>query len=92
MKGVCQICERNDIDLTLHHLIPKTCHDNSWFKKRYKLDYMKSQTIDVCRLCHDKIHQIASEKELGRSFNSLDLIKENEEIKKFIIFARKQKY
>jgi 5-methylcytosine-specific restriction endonuclease McrA len=92
MKGDCPICDRKDIDLTIHHLIPKTCHDNMWFKKRYSGEEMKAMVLSVCRLCHNKIHDIEKEKVLGKDFNTLEKLLVHEEIKKFIPFAMKQKY
>jgi hypothetical protein len=92
MKGTCKICSRPEIDLTLHHLIPKTLHQNSWFLKRYTLEEMQKNTVEVCRLCHDKIHYVEKEKVLGRDYNTLEKLLEHPEIQKFIPFARKQKY
>jgi hypothetical protein len=92
MIGNCPVCTRENIDLTLHHLIPKTLHQNSWFLKRYTLEEMQKNTISVCRLCHDKIHYVEKEKVLGRDFNTLEKLLEHPEIKKFIPFAKKQKY
>lgn len=92
MIGTCLICQRPEIELTGHHLIPKTLHQNSWFLKRYTLEEMQTNVISVCRLCHDKIHYVEKEKVLGREYNTLEKLLEHEEIKKFIPFARKQKY
>lgn len=92
MIGTCPICTRPNIELTIHHLIPKTLHQNSWFLKRYTLEEMQTNTLAVCRLCHSKIHYIEKEKVLGRDYNTLEKILEHDEIKKFIPFAMKQKY
>lgn len=92
MIGTCPICTRDEIELTVHHLIPKTLHQNEWFLKRYTLEEMQKSKLDVCRLCHSKIHYIEKEKVLGREYNTLEKILEHEEIKKFIPFAKKQKY
>jgi hypothetical protein len=86
----CQMCEQQRY-LTFHHLIPVTCHDNKWFKKNFTKDQMDSG-IYVCRLCHDAIHRlIPDEKELGRTFNTLEKILAVEKIQKFIVFSKKQK-
>lgn len=86
----CKICQR-DVELTFHHLIPRTLHTNQWFKKRYTKQYMAKHGIDVCRLCHDKVHSIWDEKTLGREVNTLELILESEEIQNFIPWVQKQK-
>lgn len=87
----CKICQRDNIELTFHHLIPKTLHDNSWFKKNFDMYDMQRRGINVCKLCHRKIHDIETEKNLGRNYNTLEKLLEHEEIKKFIPFAKKQK-
>jgi len=88
----CQLCGRVvKRGTTEHHLIPRTCHSNRWFKKRYTREQM-AQTIDVCPDCHKAIHHlIPDEKELGRHYNSLDSLSAHPEIKKFITWAQKQK-
>jgi hypothetical protein len=88
----CKLCGRlTKRGTTEHHLIPRTCHSNKWFKKRYSREEL-NQTISVCRDCHGAIHElIPDEKQLGRHFNSVDLLLENEEIAKFVAWIRKQR-
>ncbi|WP_246119318.1 hypothetical protein [Aliikangiella coralliicola] len=76
--------------LTFHHLIPKSCHSNKWFKKNFTKEEMTNRGIVVCRKCHSFIHRQFSEKELGRDFNTLDKLMENETIKNYIPWAIKQ--
>lgn len=88
----CQLCGRvTKRGTTEHHLIPRTCHSNKWFKKRYTREQM-AQTIDVCADCHNAIHNlIPDEKELGRHYNSLELLLAHPEITKFVAWAQKQR-
>ncbi len=88
----CELCGRlTKRGTTEHHLIPRTCHSNKWFKKRYSREQL-SQTISVCRDCHRAIHDlIPDEKQLGRHFNTIELLLENEEIAKFVAWIRKQR-
>ena len=81
--GDCEMCGR-ERPLTFHHLIPRTCHRNKWFRKNFdKLD-MQQRGINVCRDCHNFIHQHFSEKVLGREFNTLEKLLENQEIVRFV--------
>lgn len=57
----------------------------------FALEEMQKRGINVCKLCHTKIHQIEKEKVLGEKYNTLELLLEHNEIKKFIPFASKQK-
>ncbi len=88
----CELCGRvTKTGTTEHHLIPRTCHSNKWFKKNYSREQM-AKTVDLCRPCHNEVHRlIPSEKDLGRHFNSLDLLKSNPEIAKFVAWVQKQK-
>lgn len=92
MSNPCALCGRvtkrgtND-----HHLIPRTCHSNKWFKKRFARERMR-ETIAVCRDCHSAVHRlIPDEKELGRHFNTVALLLEHVEFGKFVMWVKKQK-
>lgn len=45
----------------------------------------------LCRDCHKYIHVEHTEKELGRNFNTIEALREDEKIAKFIKFVRKKK-
>lgn len=75
--------------LTFHHLIPRTCHRNKWFKKNFTTDDMKTRGINVCRGCHKLIHRTYNEKELGRRYNTLNKLLSSEPIAKYIEWAKK---
>jgi hypothetical protein len=78
LKNICQLCSRELGDLLIdeHHLIPKT------FKGK--------ETIKLHKICHRKIHSVFSERELLNYYNSVDRIKENEQIQKFITWVNKK--
>jgi len=86
----CSFCGRVR-KLTFHHLIPKTCHSNKWFKKNFASQEMKSRGLELCSQCHHFIHSQFSEKELGRSYNTRDKLLEDIKIQKFIKWVRKQR-
>ncbi|WBA10029.1 hypothetical protein [Salinivibrio kushneri] len=86
----CALCQ-HPRPLTFHHLIPKTCHNNKWFTKRFSRPYMREHGIWVCRPCHAFIHRQFSEKHLGRTLHSLDLLLAEPVIQDYIHWARKQR-
>jgi hypothetical protein len=88
----CALCRRvTKRGTTEHHLIPRTCHSNKWFKKRFTREQM-NETVDVCRDCHKAIHRlIPDQKELARSYNTLKALREHEEIRKFLLWVRRQR-
>lgn len=77
--GQCPICERDmwkGDSIDKHHMVPK-CRGGK-------------ETEYLHKICHRKIHSIWTEKELEREFNDPEVIKQHEEIQKFIKFVKKK--
>ncbi len=89
---VCCLCGRcPKSGTTEHHLIPRQCHSNKWFKKRFTRAEMQL-TITVCRACHSAIHRfIPNHKELARHYNTKEALLSHDELAHFITWVRKQK-
>lgn len=78
----CKLCDR-DIpikELSEHHLIPKT-----FGGKR-----VSENMIDLHRICHDMIHRTFTERELQHHYYTVERIKDNEDIQKFIKWVKKK--
>ena len=89
MEGKCELCGRENV-LTFHHLIPKSQHKNKWFKKNYTREDM-AKGINICKYdCHREVHNIITEKELGRSFNTLQKLLRHPKVKKYVKYIQKQ--
>ncbi len=78
----CEFCKR-DLKLTEHHLIPKTLHDNKWFKKNFSNEQL-DEFIELCRDCHDAIHQFIEEKDMGRNYNTKEKLLNHEKVANFV--------
>ena len=89
IEDTCALCG-NHKPLTFHHLIPRKCHTNKWFKKNFEKEDMKTRGIYVCRPCHSFVHRQFDEKELGRELNTLEKLRSHETIRTYIRWARKQ--
>ncbi|MEM9776427.1 MAG: hypothetical protein AAF902_17755 [Chloroflexota bacterium] len=89
-EDTCALCG-NQRNITFHHLIPRKCHTNKWFKKNFDKVDMKTRGIYVCRPCHSFIHRQFTEKELGRSYNTLEKLMADEKIRTYVAWARKQR-
>lgn len=79
----CELCDRQMEALTAHHLIPK---QNT---KRKNAD--PSPTIDICSACHRQIHSLFDNKHLAQELNSLEKLKNDSELQKFVSWIKKQK-
>lgn len=88
----CELCRRLLKNAgSRHHLIPRTCHRRTWFKKRFSREEMQT-TVDLCSDCHSAIHDlIPDERELGRAYYTLELLQTHPAIEKFLAWVRKQK-
>lgn len=91
-NGPCCLCKRiTKRGTTAHHLIPRTCHSNRWFRKQFTREVMQ-QTVELCHDCHNAIHRfIPREKQLGRNYYTLELLLEHEQIRDFVAWISKQK-
>lgn len=88
-NNVCEMCSVEK-SLTFHHLIPKTLHSTKWYEKNFSRDEMNSG-IWVCRCCHSGIHDLYTEKELGRNLNTKEKLLSDEKIQKHAKWSSKQK-
>lgn len=90
MEGNCELCERL-LELDEHHLIPRTNHKNKWFRKMFTVEEMKNRKIWTCCDCHSAMHRfIPDEKELGKHYNTKELLLAHPEIIKFIEWVKRQ--
>ncbi len=79
--GACAICGRGET-LTRHHLIPRTRHHNKRNQREFDRTVVR-QVVGLCRPCHSQIHQLLSEKELEREYNTVAKLKAHASVAKF---------
>lgn len=89
--GQCLFCRRfPKTGTTEHHLIPRTCHKNKWFQKRFNRAEM-ARTISICRQCHSAIHEfVPREKDLGRHYNTPESLLAHDKIGRFVRWVSKR--
>ncbi len=68
--------------LTVHHLIPR---QNT---KRKKADL--GPTVNICSACHKQIHALFDNKYLARELNTLEKLKNEHQMQKFLSWLKKQ--
>lgn len=73
---ICELCNRNVSTITEHHLIP--------LEKGGK----KFETIYLCPTCHAQIHALFTNRELAGQFNTLEALKKDMRIIKFLRFIK----
>ena len=75
--------------LNFHHLIPKSFHSNKRIQKNYSKDFLNKYGVYLCISCHNKLHSCINEKDLAFKFNSIEKIKEVNDIQKWIEWKKK---
>lgn len=86
---ICELCGREN-ELTFHHLIPKCLHTNKWYKKHYTREVL-SKGINICKNeCHPEIHQLITEKEMGKYYNTIKRLLKHKKVKKYVEWIKKQ--
>ncbi|KAI4697700.1 uncharacterized protein J4E84_000833 [Alternaria hordeiaustralica] len=71
----CELCSRDWVPLTYHHLIPKAAHARVRKRGWHTEDKLNSVAW-LCRACHSFVHRLAGNEELAKSFYTVELIQE----------------
>lgn len=89
MESKCELCER-EVSTTSHHLIPRQVHSKNWCKRMFTREETKTRRADLCRDCHPMVHQYFSHAELGRTYNTVEMLLTHEKVIKFVTWVSKQ--
>lgn len=86
----CELCGRDEVELTQHHLIPKSRHDKARTKREFSRDEMKNDIAMLCPACHAQVHEVFSNQELSSYYHTVERLKEHSEMQKFINWIKKR--
>ncbi|KAK0384451.1 hypothetical protein NLU13_8537 [Sarocladium strictum] len=87
----CEICGRDWIPLSYHHLIPRFVHDKAVKRGWHKKEDLQNVAW-LCGACHRFVHQWRSHEDLAREFYTVDLLLEEEEVRRFAAWAGKLRW
>jgi len=73
--GTCELCKRDDVPLTKHHLIPKQKGGDD--------------TALVCIPCSKQIHALFANRELKQQYNTIEKLQANAQVQTWIDWVRK---
>ncbi|HAQ08391.1 MAG TPA: hypothetical protein DCR24_13060 [Bacillus bacterium] len=76
--GKCELCCREDVDVTVHHLTPK------------EMGGTLMPTALLCIPCHKQIHALFTNEVLAVSLSKVELLRRNPAIHKFLKWIKKQ--
>ncbi|MDM5226654.1 HNH endonuclease [Cytobacillus sp. NJ13] len=77
-SGTCELCLREDLVITVHHLTPK------------EMGGTFLPTANLCIPCHKQIHALYTNPELAVRLNKIELLQQDEKIEKYLKWIRKQ--
>lgn len=75
----CELCRREDLRLTVHHLIPRAEGGRLGPK------------ASLCSTCHRQLHALFSVETLAKELTSLEAIRANPQMSQYLKWARRQK-
>lgn len=69
----CEICGRNWINLSYHHLIPRFVHAKAVKRGWHRPDELQNVAW-LCGACHARVHAFAGHEELARRYYTVELL------------------
>ncbi|KAI1747626.1 hypothetical protein F4782DRAFT_543427 [Xylaria castorea] len=75
----CEICGRDWINLSYHHLIPRFVHAKA-VKRGWHREADLQNVAWLCGACHRFVHRFANHEELARHFYTVELLLEQDEV------------
>lgn len=79
----CELCQRDWIPLTYHHLIPRGVHDKVR-KRGWHPEERLNSVAWLCRACHSFVHRVASNEELAREYFTVESLMEREDVQGWV--------
>lgn len=77
-----ELCERDWVPLTYHHLIPRFVHAKA-VKRGWHREEDLQNVAWLCRACHSFVHRFAGHDELAKEYFTMERLLEQEEIRSF---------
>lgn len=87
----CEICERDWVPMTYHHLIPKAVHAKV-LKRGWHEERELNSVAWLCRACHSFVHRMASNEELAKEWYTVERICDREDVQKWAMWVGKVRW
>ncbi|KAG6009981.1 hypothetical protein E4U54_008461 [Claviceps lovelessii] len=78
----CEICDRDWMPLSYHHLIPRFVHDKVVKRGWHRKEDLQNVAW-LCGACHRFVHQFKTHEELAREYYTVDRLLAEEEVRRF---------
>ncbi len=88
--GRCELCRREGVELTRHHLIPRSTHGRRRIRRRFDRQQRQNAVLWLCRPCHKQLHALIPEMELALRYHTREALLSHPELSRFIAWIRKR--
>ncbi|WP_261989932.1 HNH endonuclease [Hymenobacter sp. BT190] len=75
----CGLCEREVQQTSRHHLVPR------------EEGGRHGPVVELCQPCHSTVHLLLDNKELARRYNTIERLREAEELQKYLHWVRRSR-
>ncbi|KAI0880845.1 uncharacterized protein GGS22DRAFT_173591 [Annulohypoxylon maeteangense] len=79
----CELCGRDWINLSYHHLIPRYVHAKAVRRGWHREEDLQNVAW-LCGACHRFVHRFAGHEELARKYYTVELLMEEEGVKRWV--------
>ncbi|MDQ6599043.1 HNH endonuclease [Bacillus salipaludis] len=76
--GTCELCGRSEVEITVHHLLPK------------EMGGTFGATANFCIPCHKQVHALYTNEEIASRLSTLKDLREDHQLSRFVKWIRKQ--
>ncbi|KAK2057993.1 YisB protein [Colletotrichum caudatum] len=87
----CELCGRDWIGLTYHHLVPRMVHAKA-VKRGWRREDELGSVAWLCRLCHSFVHRFAGHEDLARHYHTVELLLAQDEVARFAQYASRVRW
>ena len=87
--GTCELCERENVEVTRHHLVPRMRHNK---KVKREIGADRNHTVPLCRPCHDQLHALFTEKELEREYNTIEKLLAHSDVQTWLAWIKTKSF
>ncbi len=88
--GRCELCQREGVELTRHHLIPRSTHQRRRIRRQFDRSRREHAILHVCRACHKQIHALIPEMELALRYHSREALLSHPELARFVAWISRR--
>jgi 5-methylcytosine-specific restriction endonuclease McrA len=87
----CEICDRDWIPLTDHHLIPRSVHAKV-LKRGWHEEWELNNLARICGACHKYVHRIESNEQLAKEWYTVERLLGREDVQEWAKWVGKLRW